>query len=237
MVTKIKPNITIVSCLHGDEQFGERVLDYYRQRASQYPNVRLITANPKAVLRNARFIDTDMNRCFPGDSAGSYEQRRAAELVQEIQDADYVIDIHTTTAQIKMTPIVANLGPGVRHVVNLCSSREIVQVGKKLASSALIGNVKNGVSLEFNQAYAETDQALGEVTTIVDRLLQGIKLKRRQRYIFRASKKIPLSAQLPSNASNFEYLADLDLYPFLIGEKSYIDFQGFAAKRYQEALL
>lgn len=237
MTTKIKPNIAIVSCLHGDEQFGERVLDYYRQRASQYPSVHLVTANPKAVRRNQRYIETDMNRSFPGDPTGSYEQRLAADLLPSLHKADYVIDIHTTTSAISMTPIVANMGPGIRRIINATASRKIVLMGKRLAGSSLIGNIKSGVSLEFNEEHANTDKALKEITAIVDRLLQGSTLKPKPRYIFKTAKKIPLSASIPSNAPNFEYLPSLDLYPFLLGEKSYIDFRGFAAKRYSEDVI
>lgn len=61
--------------------------------------MKLILANEKAFEQDERFVDIDMNRVFPGDPVSDkYEERIAAELVEEIEDLK-VIDLHSTASK------------------------------------------------------------------------------------------------------------------------------------------
>lgn len=233
--TSLNPQIAIVGCLHGDEAIGKRVFEHYQQAGT--PGLRLILANTKALNKNQRFIDEDLNRCFPGDPNGSHEQKVAAKLLPHLSDIDYVIDLHSTTSSLRMTPIVLHLSSKIRTVVNLCESYEIVLMGQRRATKSLIGSVKNGVSLEFGEQYATTAAALGDITTIIDGLLKNRARPPQPRRLFKMLKTIPLDAKVPANSKNFQYLPALDIYPFLLHEKSYTTHQGFAAKRYSELLI
>ena len=52
--------------------------------------------------------------------------------------------------------------------------------------------------------------------------------------MYHVAGKISLDTKLPADAKNFELVEDLGIYPFLLHEKSYVDFQGFYADSYEE---
>lgn len=226
--------LTVVCCLHGDEVFGQKVFEAYRARITALSGVQFILANEEALERQVRFVESDLNRSFPGNLRGNLEQRLAAELMATVGDSEYVLDIHTTTSDIKMTPIVSKLSERVRMMLNLCQSQEIVLMSKQIANHSLIGNVAAGVSLEFEEGYATTDGAFEEVAQIIDGIL-GVQVHPAvPRKIYHVDRTIGLEISLPEEANNFQYMPKLGFYPFLLGERAYVDFLGFAATRVKE---
>lgn len=221
--------ILIIGCQHGDEKLGEKVIDCFSSNG--YKGVDFILANEKAAKSDIRYIDQDLNRSFPGDSNGNYEERRAAELLPIIQTADIVLDIHTTTSEVKMTPIIASLTPEIKKVINLTTAKEIVVMGDEAVKRSLIGHASVGISLEFGLAYSQTEDAIKEVRRVIERLIAHKTNAPRERKIFYVSGKIPLDRKLPKNAHNFEPLEPDGIFPFLLHEKSYKDFQGFYADK------
>lgn len=82
-----RPEIAIVACMHGDELCGREAVDRFLESDFEVQRpVKFIVANGEAIEEGVRFIDEDLNRCFPGDSeSDSYEERLAAELMQELE--------------------------------------------------------------------------------------------------------------------------------------------------------
>lgn len=97
------PISVITAGVHGDEgPWGAWAI---HQMLDSIPlenlkgTIRVIpVANPLAMqadLRNAPVDQLDLNRAFPGHAEGSYTERVADLIVQNVlQDADYVIDLH-----------------------------------------------------------------------------------------------------------------------------------------------
>lgn len=93
---------------HGNESIGvealkevEAVLD-----RSTY-NYDWTVGNPNALEAGVRFTDTDLNRSAPGSpSSPSYEERRAAEIIELSKGYDAVIDIHGTVADCGLVTII-----------------------------------------------------------------------------------------------------------------------------------
>jgi len=222
-------NLVIVCCLHGDELIGDRVFNYYKDKLSELNGVRIIFANEEAHQQQTRFIDDDLNRSFPGVDTGHHEHELAARIMSLVADARYVLDLHTTTTDVVMTPIVADLNDDVRRIVNLTTSTEVALMSSDLASKALIGHCKAGVSLEFNEDYAKTEQALQDVRVVVEGLTAGKKLQPHGRKIYHVNGVIPRDIPFPENAQNFVYIEGLG-YPFLIGERAYKTHWGFVAQ-------
>lgn len=229
--------LAVVCCVHGDEAFGERVFKYYAKHPDEAKGVRFILANEEALAVRKRFIDNDLNRNFPGGSDGKHEQRLAAEMMPLLQDAKIVIDLHTTTSHLIMTPIVANLGKGVQRVINLTNSAEVVVMKPSIVRHALIGNVAAGVSLEFNTHYARTPEAMLELRRIIAGVASGDAYEPVVRRVFRLDGTIARSVELPTEVANFRKPANLDFYPFLPNGKSYATHRGFMATRVEEVRL
>jgi len=232
---KKKKNIlTIVCCLHGDEIFGLDVFNYFKKHLEDYPGLKIILTNEKAIAAKKRFIETDLNRSFPGKKNGSHEEALAHDLLSEINVSDYLLDIHTTTSKIQMTPIIVSLNQATEKIINLCSSKEVVLMHGNMSKKSLIGQIDFGVSLEFNFEYAKQRKALTEVIEITKKLLLDKKQKPKTRKVFFIDKKIDKDIVLPKGVENFDFIKNLDLYPFLLYEKSYKDTLGFAASKTEE---
>ncbi len=101
-----------------------------------------------------------------------------------------------------------------------------------IAKHSLIGNVSAGVSLEFNEDYAKRQEALGEACKIIEGLLCNQHQAPVSRKVYNVCQTIPLTTALPAGAVNFKKSKGLDFFPFLLGEKSYTNHQGFAAESY-----
>lgn len=89
-------NNLFICATHGDEQFSIPVV----KRLNKKYIFNWIIGNEQAVKRNKRFIDSDLNRCAPGDLNSSiYEERRAAEIIKISSDYSAAIDIHGTLSK------------------------------------------------------------------------------------------------------------------------------------------
>ncbi len=88
-------NILVIGGMHGNEPLGLELVKQLQRRP--IANVDVVLANEQAIQANARFIEQDLNRSFPGDaSSAHYEQRRAAELSVLCKNYDVVLDFHNT---------------------------------------------------------------------------------------------------------------------------------------------
>lgn len=58
--------------------------------------VRFTVANPPALRVNKRFIESDLNRIYPGKSDGTIEERLATEMFPYIDSVPFVLDMHTS---------------------------------------------------------------------------------------------------------------------------------------------
>lgn len=112
MKQKIDKNkkFLIIVATHGDESFSIPVIETLKKT---FPDkFDFIIGNPKALQRNKRFIDADLNRVAPGKkSSGLYEVRRACTIMKKAVDYQFVLDIHGTFSQSSIFTIVTNPTP------------------------------------------------------------------------------------------------------------------------------
>ena len=229
--------LAIVCCLHGNEVFGKTVYDYYDKRLEAYPRLRLLLANEEAYDKNIRYLDKDLNTVFPGNKHGNHEQRLATQILPLVRDVPMVLDIHTTSSDLEMVPIIGRLNKGVERVIHASKRRDVAQMMDDIVAPSLIGNIEVGVSLEFGEKYITTVEALKEVSDIVDVLFSDVPQKARKRRIFKFGDTIPLDLTLDKPTRNFVLQPTHEFYPFLFDEKSNEHDQGFAAYSYEERLI
>jgi len=108
-------NILFLGAVHGNEQAGTKaifkVITKFASKAISplKGSVSFIpVCNPKAFDANVRQIDENLNRIVKKyDNPVSYEQMIANELVEHIQSADIIIDLHSTQA-LDTKPFIFN---------------------------------------------------------------------------------------------------------------------------------
>ncbi|WP_306058455.1 M14 family metallopeptidase [Natronococcus wangiae] len=111
------PEIAVVGGIHGDEPCGvraiERLLD--ENPAVERP-VKLVVVNEKALERQVRFVDEDLNRAFPGDpSAKTHEGRLAHELVEELEGC-LAFSMHSTQSHAEPFAIVNEVNEAAKSI-------------------------------------------------------------------------------------------------------------------------
>lgn len=120
-MSKIK-RVVIAGGTHGNELTGIYLVKKFERsphliQRSSFESLTLI-ANPKACIVGTRYVDTDLNRCFltqdlEDPNLSSYEAQRAKIIAQTFgsngsQQADFVIDLHSSTANMGLSIILAN---------------------------------------------------------------------------------------------------------------------------------
>jgi aspartoacylase len=129
--------VAIVGGTHGNEFTGA----YLIQKFAQFPH--LITrptfetvtllANPKAFAAGRRYVEKDLNRCFlkqdlQDPTLSSYEEFQAKSIQNRLaslgdKQADFILDLHSTTANMGLTIILVN-----NHPLNLQLAAYLSQI-------------------------------------------------------------------------------------------------------------
>ena len=117
--------VLVVGGTHGNEITGVQLIRRFQSSPEELER-RSFTAetflgNETAIARNCRYLEQDLNRCFSGDilqgEAQNLEQRRAQEINAlfgpkgEASQTDWIIDLHTTTANMGVTLVVQQHDP------------------------------------------------------------------------------------------------------------------------------
>lgn len=117
--------VLIVGGTHGNELNGIYLVKKFQRfphliARSSFDSFTLL-ANPKAHEQMKRYVDEDLNRCFRQQDLNnaqlsSYEAQRAKQINQwfgteSSQPVDVIIDVHSTTANMGLTLILADRHP------------------------------------------------------------------------------------------------------------------------------
>jgi succinylglutamate desuccinylase len=120
MVSDSIRKVAIVGGTHGNESIGV----YLIKKFDRFPvllhresfECSILLANPGAIAENRRYIDRDLNRCFSKDDLAnleltSYEDKRTQEITAQLTDVDFIIDLHSSTANMGLTIIPSSSHP------------------------------------------------------------------------------------------------------------------------------
>lgn len=104
--------LTIMAGVHGDEICGvrlfEKILSKFEIRRG---TTNLIYGNPRAIEKNVRFTEMNLNRAFrvhpqfSEQAKKTYEYGRAEELKPILQTSDALLDIHSSNSE-NSTPFI-----------------------------------------------------------------------------------------------------------------------------------
>ncbi len=135
---------------HGTEQIALKVLERIKNISIKKGELITYIAHPVALKKKVRFIETDLNRSFPGNKRGSLEQKLAYKIKQKLKNMDVVIDIHSTESGIRETMIVTKYTKEIKELVKAVGPKYlfVMEVSKK---SALISGSKIGLAFEYGK--------------------------------------------------------------------------------------
>lgn len=233
---------------HGDELIGLKVAEEIKKLNINDQIITIQIANPEAYEQGKRFVDQDLNRAFPGKPNGNYEQRRAHQLLPVIKAADIVIDIHSTTSQLRDALIVTKLDEPTLKCIRAIQPKYAL-VMEATGNQALISHAAIGLAFEYGQ---EGSQAVvSKVVEGIKRLLHAVgaidqspSAKNTQTKYFRVTSEVKKSPgfQLLDHIKNYTIVrqgevyavkgnhkltATEDFYPILFGQDNYEDIFGF----------
>ena len=116
--------VGIIGGVHGNELTGVYLLKKWlknKETTRSSFETELITGNPEAIKAGRRFIDTDLNRSFTKENLSaqnpeSLEARYAKQLSEKYgpkseKSLDFLIDLHTTTANMASSIVLINDNP------------------------------------------------------------------------------------------------------------------------------
>lgn len=238
---------------HGDEKIGLKVVEAIKKIKITNGLLATNIANKRAFKLGKRFIDQDLNRSFPGCPTGNYEKRLAYKLSPIINSVDVVIDIHSTTSNLKNAIIITRLNKKTKKCIEAISP-DYVLLMTVTKNNALISGAKIGIAFEYG---SDNDNVSLKNTIVgVKRLLAHLNMisddylneTRNYPIFFNVYKTIPKpkGAKLNKNIRNCilvkkgqvyakvkdkSIIADNNFFPILFGEKKYEDIFGFAAKK------
>lgn len=155
-----EPIVGIVACVHGDEPAGLATLRAVKEQKILKGTVKCIVANRQALAKNTRFIDTDLNRAFPGkEDSALLENRLAYKLKGIINDCDYVLDLHSFPTE---TPPFAfcTYNRDVSDFAAMTGIQKLVYLGHE-STRTLISNCRKGLILELGQNVADITKSAG----------------------------------------------------------------------------
>lgn len=240
---------------HGDELIGLNVAKELQKLGFDDQVLQVQIANPRAYEAGVRFIDQDLNRAFPGKPNGNYEQQRAHQLLPSIKSADVVIDIHSTTSQLKDAVIVTKLDKQTRDCLQAIHPKYAL-IMEATQNHALIAHAPVGIAFEYGQENSPT--VVQRVVTDINRLLNHLGVikyhaakRHRPTQFFRVHSEVkkPSGYILRENVKNYQLIpkgqvfaskegkelrASEDFYPILFGQNNYEDIFGFMGAKLSE---
>jgi len=248
-----EPEIAVVGSIHGDEPCGRDGIEAVLADPPEMTKaVKFIVANEDALEADTRYIDTDLNRSFPGDvTSDSHEERLAAELAEELRGCT-VLALHSTQSYDGLFALVDNVRPLVRRLCPQLSVDAVVtteDTGEGRIFSVAQDTIEIECGLQGSQAAAENaEQVIREFLAATGASEEAITERTDDLPVFELGEPIPKSAadEYEVYARNFQEVAagervaaadgdpihaDEPFHPVLLSPEGYEDVFGYTADR------
>jgi hypothetical protein len=142
--------ICVVSCMHGNEVRGAEATEMLWERNFGI-RVRWIIANVDARKVMRRYIESDLNRSFPGKEDGTYEERLALLIAKAVEGAECVLDLHTTTAATSPFVIITRRSEEIENIANAVPIEKLVHIPAALSKGKALIDMFPGVAIECDE--------------------------------------------------------------------------------------
>jgi succinylglutamate desuccinylase len=246
------PEVAVVGSIHGDEPCGRDGIEAVLADPPEVQRpVKFIIANEAALKANKRYLDTDLNRSFPGDADSEFHEKRlAVKLAAELRDCT-VLSLHSTQSYEGMFALVDDLTAEMEELCSALSVDAVVQT-KGANEGRLFATVDSVVEVECG--YQGSEQATENASRLLREFLGAtgaLPKEGRQQSdpvpLFRLDRQIPKdeASSYDVYASNFERVAqgesfaaaddrevtaDEPFYPVLMSPYGYEAVFGYTAQ-------
>ncbi len=168
--------ILFITGTHGNEGFSG---DVFRNLAKRYPKNEFgydnIVGNPRALKKNIRFTDADLNRSAPGDlTSAIYEERRAAQIINLSKKYKIVIDVHGTIANCGIVTIIPY--PTLQNLVlaaMLPIKRNVIWYSKSSLKKGPLVQFTNCPAIEIECGSKSSEQTKKDLEDILSKFLKA----------------------------------------------------------------
>ena len=246
MKGKGQPELVVVGSVHGDEPAGKKAIQRVLDKNLEFLKpVKFIVANEKALEKNQRYLEADLNSSFPGNSrSDKHEEKLAAEIAEHVK-GEKVLDLHTTHSSEKP---FANVKDFEEETVEM-----LKQTGVENSawfpenSGVLIEMASTGVLVETGPQGSE--KAINDAEKVLENFLkcQGVIKGNCERsdpdlfrhfetvegdWVFKAEnfKKVE-KGEIYATREDQELAASEDFYPVLMSTNGYEGKLGYKAEK------
>lgn len=248
-----KSVVCVIGSIHGDEAIGKRIVEKIASFDIEKGKIITAIGNSEALKKRKRFIDADLNRCFPGKRNGNHEERIAFRLSKILKKADFVIDVHSTSTDVKDLVIIKKRNKKILKLLKFINPKMVAIMPKGIGDKSLINHCRVGVSFEYGPhksmyTYRRCLQDINRVLFRLGMVRRDTKRKNFKTAYFQVcgTVKKPKGIKMRKNIRNFVLVqkgdilgrvknspifAEENFYPILFGEKAYKDIMGFKAKK------
>jgi len=164
--------ILIIIATHGNERIGFQVVEKLKRKKMDRFFDYLV-ANPRALARNQRFVDVDLNRSYPGkEGSALYEEGLAFRNLKIAKDYRFVIDIHEASRGINNFIIIPRQSMPESFPLGLINLKEILLWPDPKGP---LGSVlENTIELEFGMKGKDRQQVIKKAEEVVEGFIRCI---------------------------------------------------------------
>lgn len=166
-------NILLIVSTHGDEKIGLEIIKKLIDKGYK-DDFDFLIANPKAMILNKRYVDSDLNRSYPGDkNSDKYEERRASQIFNITKDYKYIIDIHEAREGYRDFIIIARQSIPKNLPINIIDLDKVLLWPEPQGPlSEVLDNV---IELEFGVKNRKRKDILQKGSRIIEGFINNIE--------------------------------------------------------------
>lgn len=241
-----EPEISIVGSLHGDEPAGKKAIKKIlnEEDLDYKKGVKFIIGNEKALKSDKRYIDSDLNRSFPGNpNSSKHEEKLAAKILEEVEGTK-VLDLHTTHSYPKPFATIKDENDSTYKLLKATGVKNAVKFSD---DNGTMTDHVNGVLVETG--YQKTEQAAENAVKTIKNFLgyfNAIDYSHEEKEVETFEQTDTVEGDWEFTARNFEKVgkgeiyaqngskelkAEECFYPVLMSTNGYEDKLGFKAKK------
>lgn len=231
--------------IHGDEPAGKKAIEEFLAEEREFRKpVQFVIGNEKALNEGERFLESDLNRSFPGNPDSEYyEERLAAEIMEVVKDTK-LLDIHTTHSYPLPFATCSSLSD---EIIDMIESTGVKNAAYFPEEDGNITDHTKGIVVEagFQRTHQAVENAKGVIKNFL--ILQGAiegKARRSSPQLFEVTDRI--EGDWKFVAENFkkvdkgriyavkgdsELEATETFYPVLMSTSGYNGTLGYQAQR------